>query len=104
MELPRAAVVLKLELVHHDNALFHRAHLGALAAPDAVLVGDVVQAIGRRIEALVGALQPAQRTLGAQIKAYHGPHGLRGAALELPVARLPPPPDSKPPRPRRDPP
>src|SRR5262249_21594258 len=88
MELPRATVVFKLELVHHDNALFYWTRLGALAAPDAVLVVDIVQAIGRGVEALVGALQPAQGTLGTQIKAHYRTHSLGSAAFELRVTRL----------------
>src|SRR5579875_56275 len=86
--LPGALVVLELQLVDHHDALFDRAHLRAAAAADAVLVVDVVQAVRGRVEALVGAVVPAQLALGAQVEAHHRALRAGGEALELLIARL----------------
>src|SRR2546423_1438408 len=50
---PRAGVVLKLQFIHHHDAFVHGADLGALAAADAVFVSDVVESVGRLVEAFV---------------------------------------------------
>src|SRR5207248_11256640 len=85
---PRTRVVLKLQLIHHHDALFHRANLSAFAAADAILVLDVVVAVRGRIEAFVRALDPAEGALGAEIEPDRRPLGLGGAALEHGVSRL----------------
>src|SRR5262247_625035 len=88
--LPWAVVILKLELIHHHDALFHRADLGAFAATNAVLVFDVVVAVAGRIEAFIRALNPAKRALSAEIEPDRRPLGLGGAALEHGISRLSP--------------
>src|SRR4030095_12803179 len=70
--LPRAVVVLELQLIHHHDALFDGTHFGAFAAADAILVLDVVEAVRGRIEAFVGTLDPAKGALGTESAADRG--------------------------------
>ena len=85
---PRAAVIFKLQLVHHHDAFFHRTDLRTLPAAGAVFKSNVVQPVGRWIETLVGAFEPAERAFRANIEANHGTLSLGRATLEGLVARL----------------
>src|SRR5439155_2100887 len=60
----------------------------AFAAADAILVLDIVVAVRSRVEALVRALDPAQRALGAEIEPDRGSLCLSSAALEHGISRL----------------
>ena len=88
VSIPRAAVVCKLQLIDHDDALIDGAGLRALIATGAVLVCDIVKSIGSLIKALVGTFQPTERAFGAEVETDHGALILRRAAFEGFVARL----------------
>src|SRR5205814_6739507 len=81
-----SVVVLELQLVDHDDAVLDRADLGADAAPDAGLVHDLVVALGRHLEALVGAIEPAHRALDAGVEVHHRPERSGAVLLVVRVA------------------
>src|SRR6266566_5531105 len=89
-ELPLVLVVLEPELIDHDDAVLHRAHLRADAAADARLVDDLVMAFGRDLEALVGAVEPAHRALDARVEVHDRAQCPRRVflVLRIPLARL----------------
>src|SRR5207249_9397268 len=72
VSIPRAAVLCKLQLIDHDDALIDGTGLRAFVATGAVLVCDIVEPIGSLIKALIGTFQPTERTLGAEVKTDHG--------------------------------
>src|SRR5712691_829161 len=82
-ELPLVHVVGELQLVDHDDAILHRADLRADAAADARLVDDLVVPLGRDLEALVGAVEPAHRALDARVEVHHRPHRARAVLLVI---------------------
>src|SRR5919204_1011495 len=85
-ELPFVVVVLEFELVDHDDAVLHRAHLRADAAADARFVDHLVVALRRDLEALVGAVEPAHRALDARVEIHHGAQRPRRVLLVLRIA------------------
>src|SRR5262249_17304988 len=85
---PRAAVVFKLQLIDHHDALIYWTNLRAFVAASAVLKRDVVQSIGCLIEALVWTFKPAESAFRAKIKSHNGPLIFRCAAFKCLIARL----------------
>src|SRR5689334_5452084 len=86
--VPGAAVVCKLQLIDHHDALMDRTGLRAFVAPSAVFVCNIVQPVAGLVKTLVGTFQPAERALGAKVKAHDRPLILCRAALKCLVARL----------------
>src|SRR5919109_852193 len=80
------AVVSEGGLVHHGDALFHRAHGLAHAAAAAGLHVGIIQMLGGDIEAGIGTLQPAQGALDAFIEIDHRPHRARRVLLKVRIA------------------
>src|ERR1051326_7683327 len=81
---PWAAVVYKLQLIDHDNALIDGTNLRAFVATGAVFVCNIVQPVFCWVKPLVGPSQPAERALGAEVKAHDGSLILCGALCPLP--------------------
>src|SRR6266700_1602817 len=90
VSIPRAAVVCKLQLIDHDDALIDGTGLRAFVATGAVLVCNIVKPVVGLIKALVRTLQPTERTLGAEVETAHGALILRRAPFEGLVPRLAP--------------
>src|SRR5262249_49352972 len=88
VSIPWAAVVCKLQLIDHDDALIDRTGLRAFVATRAIFVRNIVQPVVRLVKTLVRTLQPAERALGAKVKAHDGPLILCRAAFKCLVARL----------------
>src|SRR5207249_8743716 len=68
------------------DAVLHRADLGADPAPDAGFVDDLVVALWRDLEALVGAVEPAHRAFDAGIEVDDRPERARAVLLVVRVA------------------
>ena len=87
--LPLALVVFELGLIHHCNALVHRAdRLTDPAAATCLHVG-VIKAIWSHIEAGIRALEPAEGALGAFGKVDRRSHRAGGELLEIGIALRP---------------
>src|SRR5216683_8100148 len=79
---PLAGVVAELGLIHHSDALFHRAYRFADAATATGLHVCVVQTLRSYVEAGVRTMQPAQSALDASVEVHHWPHGSGAELLE----------------------
>src|SRR5215216_4510130 len=84
------ALLDKLEVIDHHDAVLDRADVGADAAAGAVFVVDGVQGVGADLEALVGAVDPALAALDTRVEVDHRPHGtIRGGlVVRVALARL----------------
>src|SRR5713101_4783983 len=84
--LPLAGVVLEGRLADHRDTFLRGADRLAHAAAAARFHVGVVQAVGRHVEAGVGALDPAERALDALVEVDDRAHGARRVFLEVRVA------------------
>jgi len=83
---PLALVIVEFGLVHHGDAMLHRANFLANAATTAHLEIGIVRTVRGDIERSIRAVEPAKSALGASSEVNDGPQSARRILLEEFVA------------------